>query len=201
MIFLRFACFKMATAYGHISRPPVVLDCLPMRVTLRDGSAAVIDRVQEADIEQARTMLNTVIEEGQTYPQLDVLDPQGFRNYFLSHDAFALKKEGDATGLLVGIFYIKPNFPGRCSHICNGGFIVHPSSRNQGVGQVLGTAFLQLAKLLGYEAAMFNLVFVSNIASVRLWKTLGFTELARLPRAGNLKGLGFTDAVMMHKVL
>lgn len=25
---------------------------------------------------------------------------------------------------VAGCFYVKPNFPGRCSHVCNGGFIV-----------------------------------------------------------------------------
>ncbi len=54
---------------------------------------------------------------------------QAFRAYFLSGEAFVAKLEGK----VVGTFYVKPNFPGRCSHICNGGFIVDESVRGNGL--------------------------------------------------------------------
>lgn len=53
---------------------------------------------------------------------------------------------------------VKPNFPGRCSHICNGGFITRLDSRDRGVGTVMGLSFLRLARDLGYRASYFNLV-------------------------------------------
>ncbi len=37
-------------------------------------------------------MLNEVIEQGSEYPQRETLDSEGFRRYFLSHDAFALSR-------------------------------------------------------------------------------------------------------------
>ncbi len=33
---------------------------------------------------------------------------------------------------------------------------------------------------------MFNLVFENNIPSVRLWRSLGFKEIGRIPNAGYL---------------
>lgn len=57
-----------------------------------------------------------------------------------------------------GAFYIKPNFPGRCSHVCNGGFITDPRRRRRGVARLMGHAFLRFAKELGYKASYFNLV-------------------------------------------
>lgn len=57
-----------------------------------------------------------------------------------------------------GAFYIKPNFPGRCSHVCNGGFITDTRRRRRGVARLMGQAFLRLAKDLGYKASYFNLV-------------------------------------------
>ena len=54
-----------------------------------------------------------------------------YRGYFLSHAAFvvrALEPGVDADGQtsragdIIGCFYVKPNYPGRCSHVCNGGF-------------------------------------------------------------------------------
>jgi len=50
----------------------------------------------------------------------------------------------------------------------------------------MGLAFIEIAPLLGYKASMFNLVFENNIYSVRLWRSLGFTEIGRVPNAGYL---------------
>lgn len=96
-------------------------------------------------------------------------------------------------------FYIKPNFPGRCSHICNGGFIVMQDQRGNGVGKVMGKAYLQLAPLMGYKASVFNLVFEDNVASVKLWSRLGFNVIGRIPRAGRLNGKNhLVDALIFH---
>ena len=50
----------------------------------------------------------------------------------------------------------------------------------------MALAFIQIAPLLGYKASMFNLVFENNIASVRLWRSMGFQEIGRVPNAGYL---------------
>ena len=57
---------------------------------------------------------------------------------------------GDAAGrpahdwarLCLGSFYVKPNYPGRSSHVCNGGFLVTDGARNRGVGRLMGEAYL-----------------------------------------------------------
>ncbi|CAM9814561.1 unnamed protein product [Laminaria digitata] len=66
-----------------------------------------------------------------------------------------------------GAFYIKPNFPGRCSHVCNGGFITDPRRRRRGVARLMGHAFLRLARDLGYKASYFNLVRARRGGTVR----------------------------------
>jgi hypothetical protein len=43
-------------------------------------------------------------------------------------------------------------------------------------------------KDLGFKSSLFNLVFANNASSVRLWRHLGFTELACIPKVANLKG-------------
>ena len=79
--------------------------------------------------------------------------------------------------------YIKPNFPGRSSHICNGGFLVHESVRGMKVGTMLAETFVKVAPQMGYEAAFFNLVFADNEASIKLWSRLGFQRTGILPKA------------------
>lgn len=56
----------------------------------------------------------------------------------------------------LGTFYVKPNYPGRSSHICNGGFIVTDAARNRGVGRLMGEGYLEWApKLVGVFYSVF----------------------------------------------
>ena len=121
----------------------------------------------------AMEMMNLEIESGLSWPfEEEFTDFASFSRYFLSHSAFVASvknfqeksaqfQEALPHGV-VGCFYVKPNFPGRCSHVCNGGFIVKKEARFNGIGQKMGAAFLPLARNLGYSASFFNLVFVSN---------------------------------------
>ena len=54
----------------------------------------------------------------------------------------------DWRRVCLGTFYIKPNYPGRSSHVCNGGFIVTDAARNRGVGRLMGERYLEWAPKL-----------------------------------------------------
>ena len=56
----------------------------------------------------------------------------------------------------------KPNYPGRSSHNCNGGFIVPPKSRGLAIGHGLAQAFCVYVPKLGFRASVFNLVYASE---------------------------------------
>ena len=79
-----------------------------------------VDTFREKEWEQGRKLMNDVISEGKTWP-FEALynDTTSYRSYFLSHSAFVVRDTSSEK--VLGAFYIKPNFPGRCSHICNGG--------------------------------------------------------------------------------
>ncbi|KZT51971.1 hypothetical protein CALCODRAFT_487508 [Calocera cornea HHB12733] len=107
---------------------------------------------------------------------------------------------------VVGMYYVKPNYPGRSSHCCNGGFIVDPYHRGAGYGYILGMSYLYFAPRLGYLASVFNLVYANNTASLKIWDKLGFTRAGLIPRAGRLRKKGengeeFVDAVVFWKSL
>ncbi len=87
----------------------------------------------------------------------------------------------------LGFFYIKPNYPGRSSHVCNAGFVVTDASRNRGVGRLLGESYLDWAPKLGYTYSVFNLVYETNVASCKIWDGLGFKRIGRVKGCGNLK--------------
>ncbi|KAF1948448.1 hypothetical protein CC80DRAFT_556331 [Byssothecium circinans] len=84
-------------------------------------------------------------------------------------------------------YYIKPNYPGRSSHLCNAGFMVPPSSRGLGLGRIAARSFLFYGPACGYRGSVFNLVYANNEASVKLWERLGFQHVGRIPEAGRLR--------------
>jgi GNAT superfamily N-acetyltransferase len=156
----------------------------------------------ESDYIQGMELMNDVIIEGKTWPFLAVFESMdAYKGYFHSHAAFLVKFKDQSTygSDVIGCFYVKPNFPGRCSHVCNGGFITNPKYRGLGVGGFMGEHFKKLAKDLGYRASLFNLVFATNTASVKLWRNLGYTELAVIPKVAVLEGFpGYVDAYQIY---
>jgi len=164
------------------------------------------------------------VTNGMTYPQEDDMGQEKFEDYFFSADVFvgivgslprtgseqpSLEIEEERAGrtwsdCIAGYYYIKPNYPGRSSHICNAGFVVPPQHRGKGHGKLLARSYLHYAPRLGYQASVFNLVYVNNAASVKLWEGLGFTKAGRIPRAGRLRtkdgeGEEYIDAWVFYK--
>jgi len=100
-------------------------------------------------------------------------------------------------------YYIKPNYPGRSSHLCNGGFMVPSATRGLGLGRIAARSFMFYAPACGYRGSVFNLVYVNNEASVKLWEKLGFRNVGRIPEAGRLRrkdgeGDEYVDAWIVH---
>eukprot|EP01064_Diplonema_japonicum_P032774 TRINITY_DN6253_c0_g1_i1.p1 TRINITY_DN6253_c0_g1~~TRINITY_DN6253_c0_g1_i1.p1 ORF type:complete len:200 (+),score=38.73 TRINITY_DN6253_c0_g1_i1:49-648(+) len=173
---------------------------VPFNCKLKEGRDVVMDWVVRTELteEQKEEMLgvfNSMVEDGRSWPFEESFDWEAFEGYFLSHAAFALRTTD--TGALVSLFYIRPNFPGRCSHVCNGGFITSASYRRQGAARIMGNLYMKAAPLLGYKSSCFNLVFASNPAR-KLWEDLGFERVGVIKNAGRLKGdEGLTDAYIM----
>ncbi|XP_037044418.1 N-acetyltransferase MPR1-like [Bradysia coprophila] len=191
----------MTTAYNFDAKDiRRTFDDLPENViSARTAEKFVFDVYrEEIDYPLLFELFKEIVEEGQTYPQ-DTIDEKTFRQYFLSHNCFVFRlQESNKT---VGGFYIKPNFPGRSSHLANFGMAIKSEYRGHGLGKLMVPRAIKYAKIVGYEALYTNLVFVTNPASVQVCKENGFVEVGRLPRAGNLKGLGFTDALQLYRDL
>lgn len=138
------------------------------------------------------------VEKGDTYPMIDPMPFEKFASYwFQNFGAIMLlgkiEKPEDVTDDkdwskdCLGSFYIKPNYPGRSSHVSNAGFLVTDASRNRGVGRLMGEAYLEYAPRLGYTYSVFNLVYETNVASCKIWDALGFKRIGRVKGCGNLK--------------
>lgn len=180
---------------------------LPIYRQTKSSIPVILDQMRPEESETVRAMLNEVILEGISYPQAEPLTQDAFASYWLKADAFVVRLASQTTdppdpfSPIVGAFYLKPNFAGRCGHICNAGFIVAPEMRGQGLGRLMGEAMLALARDRGYRAVMYNLVFATNTPSLKLWASMGFQEIGRIPAAAHLPDGRYVDAVMLYKAL
>jgi L-amino acid N-acyltransferase YncA len=182
---------------------------LPIHTTLKNGTAIELGEMNADEKETVKTLLNLIISEGTTYPQAQPLNEAEFAAYWMVRDTFVVRERHEAvdgsgrnknTGKVLGAFYLKPNFPGRCSHICNAGFIVQPAARGLGIGRYMGENMLAIARDRGYSAVMFNLIFATNTPSLNLWTSLGFSTIGVIPQAVRLHDQTI-DAVMMYRDL
>ncbi|KAF8633432.1 hypothetical protein AX17_004603 [Amanita inopinata Kibby_2008] len=142
-------------------------------------------------VEYLNNVFTKVVEDGRTYPQEGEMGQEAFRNYFFAADVFvgiinisqglgalgsgaevdltidASRGERSWEACIAGFYYVKPNYPGRSSHICNAGFVVPDIHRGAGFGALLAQSYLYYAPRLGYQASVFNLVYVNNVASIK----------------------------------
>ncbi|AQZ10659.1 (ZYRO0F07062g) [Zygosaccharomyces parabailii] len=153
------------------------------------------NQVHESLVEYMWKEFNYVVEEGQTYPQAELLTKEEFIDYWFHsfcvivvQKEMNIQKEHDWGNAFLGTFYIKPNYMARCSHNCNAGFLVNHLKRGKKIGFRLAQIYLKWAPLLGYKYSVFNLVFVTNVASWKLWDKFKFDRIGLLPRGALLKG-------------
>lgn len=208
------------------SKPSLPATIKPHQVTLRDEQtvATIVPFVSQDQVPKSLLLyladqFAKEITKGDTYPMLEPMSSDKFASYwFQNFGAIMLlgaAAEDGGGGVVVkdngqdwakeclGSFYIKPNYPGRSSHICNAGFLVTDAARNRGVGRRLGEAYLAWAPRLGYSYSVFNLVYETNVASCRIWDGLGFQRIGRVPRCGNLRSYPgrLVDAIIYGRAL
>jgi ribosomal protein S18 acetylase RimI-like enzyme len=71
----------------------------------------------------------------------------------------------------------------------------------RGVGRRLAEAILDRARAAGYVAMQFNAVVATNGRAVRLWRSMGFEEVGRVPQAFRHARHGTVDLLLMHRRL
>jgi ribosomal protein S18 acetylase RimI-like enzyme len=109
-------------------------------------------------------------------------------------------RTGDESRIL-GTYILKPNYPGRGSHVANASYMVHPAAQGLGVGTTMAAHSLVEARRLGFKAMQFNLVVSTNTAAIHLWQKLGFYIIGSIPKAFEHQQLGYVDAHIMYQSL
>ena len=185
--------------------PSIPEDIIPRQVVLRDRQTtativpfATHHQLPASLLSYLCDQFNKEIEGGDAYPMMDLFTDDGFARYWFQNFG-AVMLLGDIDGPenvvegkdwskeCLGSFNIRPNYPGRSSHVCNAMFLVTNASRGRGVGRLMGEAYIDWAPRLGYTYSVFNLVYETNVASCRIWDALGFKRIGRVKGCGNLK--------------
>ena len=159
----------------------------------------VIRMANNDDADNLWAILEDVIRAGETYPyNPDMTRQQALAAWMATDKQTYVALRG---GRIVGTYYLCPNKPTLGAHVANAGYMVASDCRGQGVGRALGEHSIAEAARLGYRAIQFNLVVVTNTASVKLWQSLGFDTVGILPGAFKHKRLGYVDALVMYRLL
>ncbi|KAI9934173.1 hypothetical protein MW887_005246 [Aspergillus wentii] len=198
----------MPAVHGDLTTPVAANDeelpftISPRQVVLRDRVTVAtlvpfspMDEVPRSLLKYLSDQLNKEIEKGDTAIMVmgDVKDV---------HDIQAMDKNGtDWAKICLGSFTVRPNYPGRSSHVCNGMFLVTDAARNRGVGRLMGEGYLDWAPRLGYTYAVFNLIYETNVASCRIWDSLGFKRIGKVPGGGRLTSGEYVDAIIYGRDL
>ena len=145
------------------------------------------------------SILKPVIRAGETYTlDRDMSEVDALR-YWLSAKKKTFVFEED--GIILGTYYMRTNQAGGGSHVCNCGFMTSASATGRGIARKMCEHSLAHARSRGYDAMQFNFVVSSNDRAVRLWQSLGFQTVGRLPRAFNHPTHGYVDALVMFQPL
>ncbi|WP_192707328.1 GNAT family N-acetyltransferase [Methylobacterium sp. OAE515] len=146
----------------------------------------------------ARIILPT-IRAGETYALDRDLSEADALAYWTGADRETFVAEAD--GAVLGTYYLRANQAGGGAHVANCGFMTDAAATGRGVARAMGAHALKAARARGFAAMQFNFVVTTNIRAVRLWESLGFAIVGRLPGAFAHPSLGFVDALVMFRTL
>ncbi|MGE3283677.1 MAG: N-acetyltransferase family protein [Alphaproteobacteria bacterium] len=151
------------------------------------------------DFNSIWSIIGPVIRAGETYTLDPSMSEADALAYWVSADKETFVAE--ENGLILGTYYIRPNQAGRGSHVCNCGYMTSASATGRGVARQMSKHSLAHARSRGYRAMQFNFVVSTNERAVRLWQSVGFEIVGRLPLAFNHPDYGYVDAFVMFQHL
>lgn len=144
-------------------------------------------------------IVEPVIRAGETYALPRGMSEADAIAYWCGPDRETFVAE--EGGAIVGTYYMRANQQGGGAHVANCGYITAQDLTGKGIARRMCEHSLQHARSRGFKAMQFNLVVSTNERAVRLWHSLGFETVGRLPRAFEHPRHGFVDALVMFRAL
>jgi ribosomal protein S18 acetylase RimI-like enzyme len=153
----------------------------------------------ENDREAIWEILEPMIRSGETYTlPCDMGKHQALEYWFAADKETFVWKEGDAV---LGTYFLKANQQGGGAHVANCGYVTAPAAQGRGIARQMYLHSLERARERGFRAIQFNFVVSTNERAIKLWASLDFQIVGRLPLAFEHPTLGFVDALVMYRQL
>jgi len=156
-----------------------------------------IRKVEASDGPAILEIILPVIREGATYTlDMDMGEAEALA-YWLAPEKETFVAE--ENGVIVGTYFIRPNQAGGGRHVCNCGYMTRTTALGRGVARAMCQHSLAHARERGYRAMQFNFVVSTNERAVRLWQSMGFEIVGRLPGAFRHPVNAYVDALVMYQ--
>lgn len=155
--------------------------------------------VTRADDPAIWAILEPVIRAGETYALDRDMGEEAAIAYWFGAGKEVFVAETD--GVLLGTYYLRANQAGGGAHVANAGYVTGMQATGRGVARAMCLDSLERAKERGFRAMQFNFVVSSNARAVRLWESMGFETVGRLPAAFDHPAEGRVDAFVMYRTL
>jgi ribosomal protein S18 acetylase RimI-like enzyme len=144
-------------------------------------------------------ILERIIRAGEAYALPADLGRDAALAYWRSpgHHVFVAEINGE----VLGSYYLRANQQGGGAHVANCGYMTEPDAAGRGIARTMCLHSLEQARACGFRAMQFNFVVSTNDRAVRLWSSLGFEIVGRLPLAFLHPTRGYVDAFVMYRSL
>ena len=150
------------------------------------------------DLPAMVSIWNTVVEDGNAFPQVEPLEEESAARFFSAQSFTAVAEE---AGKILGLYILHPNNIGRCGHLANASYAVRKTERGRHIGELLVSHSLKKGRELGFRILQFNAVVRSNTGAVRLYEKLGFVRLGTVPGGFLMKDNSYEDILLFYHTL
>ena len=140
-----------------------------------------------------------MLRAGETYTLPREMSRKDALAYWLApgHEVFVAEENGAITGS----YLLRANQRGGGAHVANCAYMTAQHATGRGIARAMCRHSLDTARERGFRAMQFNFVVSTNEHAVRLWTSLGFETVGRLPEAFLHPVLGYVDALVMYRAL
>lgn len=159
----------------------------------------IVRPAEDRDNDAIWNIMEPVIRAGETYALARDMSRETALTYWRGSPYRAFVAEDSSK--IVGTYHLKANQQGGGAHVANCGYMTAQGATGRGVARTMCEHSLQFARERGFRAMQFNFVVSTNERAVRLWQSLGFEIVGRLPEAFDHPSKGYVDALVMYRRL
>lgn len=160
----------------------------------------IVQKYEKNDLNEMIEIWNEIVEEGNAFPQEELLNLESGADFFSSQTYTGVAKDGE-TGKIYGLYILHPNNIGRCGHICNASYAVLKDSRGLHIGEKLVLDCMEQGRAHGFSLLQFNAVVATNVHARHLYERLGFTQLGTIPKGFRMKNGTYEDICPYYHAL